>query len=121
MGRFGMEKSSYEFDEEYRRRIDAEICSLALKFHSGELGVIAVSRELRRYRTVVEKKSPELAAVLMTFVAVDSETDALPIGRIRERWHPSTIDIEDQKIQKAESMYCATVNSACEKILRILA
>lgn len=116
-----MERSSYEFDEEYRSRIDTEICSLALKFQSGELGVIAVSRALRRYQTVVEKKSPELAAVLMTFVAVDSETDTLPIGRIREMWHPSTIVIEDQKIEKAESMYRGTVNSACEKILRILA
>lgn len=115
-----MAASSYEFDEEYRTKINKEIAMVARQFGDGILGVIAVSRELRQYQSVVERHAPKLGAILMTFVAVDSETDALPIGPTREMWHPTTIDSEDKKVEQAELMYRESVNRACEEVLRIL-
>lgn len=116
-----MADGTYDFNEEYRKQINRDIREAAKKFQAGALSVIAVCRKLRQYQTVVEKYAPELGAALMTFVAVDSETDALPIGQIREMWHPSTVHAEDEKVRQAELTYHAAVNDACEAVLQILA
>ena len=56
----------------------------------------------------------------MTFVAIDSETDALPIGAVREMWHPSTAALEDQKIADAEERFREAANEACRRVLELL-
>jgi hypothetical protein len=59
---------------------------------------------------------PELGEVLMTFVAIDSETDALPIGPVRESWHPSTAAFDDQKIADAEEGFREAAREACRRV-----
>jgi uncharacterized protein DUF2489 len=52
------------------------------------------------------------------FGAVDSETDALPIGRVREDWNASALQLEDKKIEYAESLYRDKVVSACRNLIK---
>ena len=62
-----------------------QILHAARQLIAGQLGVIAASRLLSHFRHEAE---PEVAEVLLTFVGIDSETDALPIGAIRCNWSP---------------------------------
>lgn len=115
-----MSDDSYRLNENYKDRINGEILSAANDFRSGKLGVIAVSRKLSGYRPVVELVRPDLADALMMFVVVDSETDALPIGPVRDMWHPSTAEIEDQKVKDAEELYREDIRKACGQVVLLL-
>ena len=87
---------------------------------TGTIGVIAVSRAMRRFQEEVKAAWPELGNVLMTFVAIDSETDSLPIGTVREKWHPLTAGIEDQKVADAEARFGEPARDACRRVLELL-
>ena len=50
--------------------------------------------------------------------AVDSETDALPIGTAREYWDTNALKKEDRKIAEAEALYRDAVVAACKNIIR---
>jgi hypothetical protein len=115
-----MSDDSYRLNAEYKDRINGEILIAANDFLSGRLGVIAVSRKLSHYRSIVEQARPDLAVALITFVAVDSETDALPLGPVRQMWHPSTAEIEDQKIKEAQEHYQKYIRDACDEIIQLL-
>jgi hypothetical protein len=62
-----------------------QILHAAKQLIAGQLGVIAASRLLSHF---CHEAEPKVAEVLLTFVGIDSETDALPIGAIRCNWSP---------------------------------
>lgn len=38
-------------------------------------------------------------------IVVESETDDLPIGRLRELWHPDFLEEKDQEIARCEVLW----------------
>lgn len=50
-------------------------------------------------------------------IAVESETDDLPIGRLRELWHPDFVGEKDQEIARCEALWGQQIRAACERIL----
>jgi hypothetical protein len=52
--------------------------------------------------------------------AIASETDDLPIGRLRELWHPDSLAEKDREIKRLERLWHEQVLSACERIRRML-
>ncbi len=50
----------------------------------------------------------------VTFVAIDSETDAVPIGRFREQWHPDAKIKFEAEWSKAESYARSVGEPACQ-------
>ena len=64
----------------------AKISATAKVMLSGECsfieGVRAICGLFKRARI------DQAAEPFVTFVAIDSETDAVPIGAVREKWHP---------------------------------
>jgi len=52
--------------------------------------------------------------------AISSETDDLPIGRVREHWHPDSLSEKDHEIRRLESLWREQMLRACERIRRIL-
>jgi hypothetical protein len=42
---------------------------------------------------------------LTTFVAIDSETDALPVGHVRQHWSAEALARKDVEIRHAEELY----------------
>lgn len=50
-------------------------------------------------------------------VAIESETDDLPIGRLRELWHPDFLPEKDSEIARCEALWRKQVIDACERIL----
>jgi hypothetical protein len=75
-----MDRTAYRLNLEYREAVRAQMLLLARGVLTGDVGLSAAARELRRYCDDVE---PEIGALLNVFVGLDSETDALPIGKER--------------------------------------
>lgn len=52
-----------------------------------------------------------------TIRGVDSETDHLPVGGVREHWHPEYLRENDGEIARCEGLYRDHVRAICERIL----
>jgi hypothetical protein len=53
----------------------------------------------------------------LPFVVIDSETDHLPMGDVRQRWAPDVLARKDVEIQEAEAFYRDCAFAACERLL----
>ena len=82
-----------------QRGVEIQILRTAKELIAGRLGVIAASREMSRFRHDAE---PQIAELLLTFAGIDSETDALPIGKVRREWNRDALERKDQEIAEAE-------------------
>jgi hypothetical protein len=51
-------------------------------------------------------------------IAVDSETDDLPIGEVRKLWDPSALKDKDAEIARAEGLYQAKFLETCRRIVQ---
>jgi len=98
-------------------RLRVQILHVAKELIGGRLGVIAASRELSRLRHDVE---PQLAEILLTFTGIDSETDTLPIGKVRKEWNRDALERKDQEIAEAERFYRDSAMNAAAKLVRLL-
>jgi hypothetical protein len=70
-----------KYDGERQEQIRVHVLRIARQLIAGEIGVIAASRRLGYLRHEVE---PQLSNLLAAFTAIDSETDALPVGDVRK-------------------------------------
>jgi hypothetical protein len=48
---------------------------------------------------------------------IESETDDLPVGRVRELWHPDFLPAKDREIARCEDLYRGRVHAICQRIL----
>jgi hypothetical protein len=102
---------------ERERNIRVQILEVAKQLIAGQVGVIAASRQLSHLRHEVE---PRVAEVLLTFTGIDSETDALPIGRVRKEWNQDALKVKDREIEDAERFYRDSAMSAAAELIRLL-
>ena len=63
---------------------------------------------------------PQIAEVLLTFAGIDSETDALPIGRMRREWNRDALERKGQDIVAAEQFYRDSAMNAAAVLIRLL-
>lgn len=52
--------------------------------------------------------------------AIESETDHLPIGRVREHWHPDSLQEKDRELARYEGFLHEQMISTCQHIRRTL-
>lgn len=102
---------------ERQNHLRVHILHVAKQLMAGEIGVIAASRELGYLRHEVE---PRVAEILVTFAAIDSETDTLPIGKVRKEWHPDALRRKDKEIVEAEQFYRDSATNAAVELIRLL-
>jgi len=102
---------------QHQRGVEIQILRAAKQLIAGQLGVIAASRELSRFRHDVE---PQVAEVLLTFVGIDSETDTLPIGGVRKEWNREALERKDKEITDAERIYRDSAMNAAAELIRLL-
>jgi hypothetical protein len=81
----------------------------------GELGLIEGSRLLCSLRSRVSSLDHD--PDFLPFVEIDSETDDLPVGNLRQHWASDALVSKDQKIQAAEAFYHGVAFAACERLL----
>jgi DNA-directed RNA polymerase subunit RPC12/RpoP len=93
------------------------IRSIAMELIAERIGVIGAARKLSGLRHYVE---PQIAEVLMTFLAIDSETDTLPVGGDRKEWNAEALKRKDLEIEEAERMYRESAMTAAGELIRLL-
>ena len=113
-----MDRTDYRYNLEYRATARAEMRDIAQRFLTGEIGVIAASRQLSPFWGMVQ--DDEVEPHIRAFVGINSETDALPIGEVRQHWAPETLEREDNKIVEAEAHWRARGREAAEAIVKLL-
>lgn len=90
-----------------------EIITVARAVLNGDMKVIEASRVLLKL-----KRSAGLAGeVFLPFIAIDSETDHLPVGPERELWPAEALAKKDQEIREVEEMYADIAREACSLII----
>ena len=73
------------------------------------------AREIRTTAFELDLQSdPDIVA----FVAIDSETDALPVGEFRKLWLPEALDKLDPELQQAEAWAREVGTKACEALVK---
>jgi len=85
----------------------------ALDLVEGRLSVIESARALSKLTYWAGlNDDPDLK----TFIAIDSETDTLPIGDVRQHWALHALEREDVEITKAENLHRSTALEAAQRL-----
>jgi hypothetical protein len=93
----------------------AKIVEVAQAMLDGALGIIEGSRRLNDLREALGIH--HLDEDFVGFVAIDSETDALPIGDVRKLWNEQRLVEKDREVQEAERLYRAGALEDCRKLV----
>ena len=93
VNRHNLEKVQYA-----RRRVAA----LAQDVLDGRLSILLAAQELSRLQR--DADVPDDDEDFVAFVAIDSETDHLPVApRVRPLWDPAALKVKDEAIARAET------------------
>ncbi|HEX3323464.1 MAG TPA: hypothetical protein VHR84_22365 [Terriglobales bacterium] len=49
-------------------------------------------------------------------IAIESETDSLPVGEVRKLWSPDALKVKQPEIERAEEHWKAEMFGACKRI-----
>jgi hypothetical protein len=80
-----------------------------------QIGILDAARAL----TSLLHKCPQMTSQedLNFIIGVDSETDDLPLGRVRELWNAEVLAEKDRGIQRCEQLWGDRFRAVCERIL----
>jgi outer membrane biogenesis lipoprotein LolB len=95
--------------QKHRRQVRA----LAWRIIEGQVGVIEGSRQMLKFQFWLHAGDDEDFRV---FRGVDSETDHLPVGRVREHWNAEALKKKDEEIAEVEDFYRQDVIAAATRI-----
>lgn len=84
----------------------------------GELSFIEGSRDL--WRLAESANLPEDDEDVTAFLAIDSETDALPVGRDRQYWAAEALERKAPEIAAAEAWARSFGETAAQRLLKRL-
>jgi hypothetical protein len=88
--------------------------NLAQRILARKIGVIAGCREMVAIRNRGDLHDDR---GLDPFVGVESETDALPLGKVRGQWSEGALLEADDKIAQAEAFFRDTIDDACRALI----
>jgi hypothetical protein len=101
--------------EDYVHSQQAKVVDIASKMIDGQIGIIDGSRQLSRLRNSVSDL--DFDEDFMVFVAIDSETDDLPVGSERQYWADSALAMKDQEIKDAELSFREQALTGCKRLI----
>ena len=107
-------------DEEYSAFIRGKIVAICEAVLKEEIGVIAGSRRLHSLE--FQLCDDHVGAFhhdedFLTFVAIDSETDHLPVDSERGNWSVEGLERKDKEIAKAKALYKDDAFAACRNLI----
>lgn len=111
-----MDRTSYKSNLEYREDIGARLASLANDLIDGRLGVVEATRRLCAFQGLEQ----QLDARIDVFIAIASETDALPVGEERALWRQDALARSDNEIAVAEQRWRERAISAAKELVRLI-
>jgi Protein of unknown function (DUF2489) len=97
---------------------EQNVAQIAQAILDGRISIIAGARQIRRFcggHAGLDEHDPDLS----TFVGIDSKTDDLPIGDVRQYWAPDALAQKDLEIARCEAIYReSAVDAASHLIVR---
>jgi hypothetical protein len=102
---------------ERHKLLRARVLRVTKALLAGQTGVIEASRELSPLR---HEADPRIAEILLVFAGIDSETDSLPIGEVRQYWNGESLKRKDREIAEAEQFYRESAMNAATELLRAI-
>ncbi|QOY95397.1 DUF2489 domain-containing protein [Massilia sp. UMI-21] len=81
----------------------------------GQLSFLIGSRRLAALRHETDTAADD--ADFLIFVAIDSETDALPLGAVREHWDKRALARLELEIEEAEHWASTAGADACKSLI----
>lgn len=91
--------------------------AIARRVLAGELGVIEGCRALSSMRW---EFGADMTHQFSPFVAIDSETDDLPVGAVRDLWEVGALARKDIEIGRCEKLYRTQALEACSALVERL-
>ncbi len=107
-------------NEEKVAFIRGKIVAICEAILNEEIGVIAGSRILNRLEFELLHNEVgwfQRDEDFVTFVAIDSETDSLPVDSERRNWSVEALERKDEEIAKAEELYKDDAFAACKILI----
>ncbi|MDX6692660.1 MAG: hypothetical protein QOF02_263 [Blastocatellia bacterium] len=107
-------------NEEQAAFIRGKVVAVCEGLLNEEIGVIASARMLCRLEYELSRREGgwhEHDEDFITFVAINSETDHLPVDDERRNWSDEALERKDEEIAKAESGYREMACAACRKLI----
>lgn len=111
----GLELTRYATHEEYARSVRRQIASTAQAMLDEQVSFLIGSRRLAALRH--ETDTPADDADFLIFVAIDSETDALPLDAVREHWDQGALARLQPEIEEAERWASTIGTDACRSLI----
>jgi len=81
-----------------------KVVAIAQRLLASEIGVIEAARQINAFRgdrVGLDEFDPDF----VTFLAIDSETDDLPVGQSRSHWAADALAQKDIEIARCEELY----------------
>src|SRR5688572_25757107 len=94
-------------------RDEAKIVEIAHAMLDGAVGIIEGSRRINDLRAALGIY--HLDEDFVGFVAIDSETDTLPIAEVRTLWNEEALVEKDREVEEAERLYRERALEDCRK------
>lgn len=104
-------------DEPYRLALQQQITEAARELLSGN---ISITEATRRIMGPAYELGNAVEEPFATFLAIDSETDAFPLGNVRDLWSSSGLQRQDAERARYETAVRERALEACREILRRL-
>jgi hypothetical protein len=107
--------NQYATNEEFARSVRQQIISTAQAMLDGKLSFLLGSRRLAALRH--ETDATPYDEGFLVFVAIDSQTDALPLGAVHEHWDQSALARLEPEIKEAEQWAATVGANACRSLI----
>jgi hypothetical protein len=95
-----------------RRRV----AQIAQDLLDGRVGIIAGARQISALcggHVGLDEFDPDFRA----FIAIDSETNDLPVGQTRQHWSPGSLAKKDEEIARCEALYREPARKAASHLV----
>src|SRR5690348_1498703 len=97
-----MERPAWVTNEEEWTELCREITARSRDLLESRLGILEVARQLVALgHSVRAEHDPDF----ITFTAIDSESDHLPVGSFRREWAPDALERKDAEIRALEERW----------------
>jgi hypothetical protein len=109
------EMSEHITNEQYVHSVRERVVEIARAMLDGQLSFLSGSRTLSALRHDAGVRDDD--ADFMAFVVIESETDELPIGQVREYWDKAALERLEPEIQAAEAWAKEQGKNACVTLI----
>ena len=93
----------------------ARVVEVARAILTGDLGVIEGSRQLMKVRLDVDPEQED--EDLLGMCGIESQTDHLPIGSVRQHWLPIALRQKDVEIAENEAFFRDSALAMCRALV----